>query len=250
MPHEWGDAPSLACWISTLFQSTLPRERHGYIVVPASDTIHFASHSVRGAIHAAALGTQFQFSPREGRPSSRLPSVTSQSLQSAPHGAIAPPRTSRSQCCNFNPRPVRGRHRQTPCNPWCRCFNPRPREGGDLAAGAARSLGSRFNPRPREGGDVERARAHLLVVVSIHAPVKGATRRRRTRRRPSPRFNPRPREGGDVSILLYSQRAIVSIHAPVKGATVRILRNRNGRDVSIHAPMKGATGFSSTCKAR
>lgn len=108
-PTNGATAPSLACWISTLFQSTLPRERHGYIVVRASDTIHFASHSVRGAIHAAALGTQFQFSPREGRPSSRLPSVTSQSLQSTPHGAIAPPRTSRSQCCNFNPRPVRGR---------------------------------------------------------------------------------------------------------------------------------------------
>ena len=136
-PTNGATAPSLACWISTLFQSTLPRERHGYIVVLASDTIHFASHSVRGAIHAAALGTQFQFSPREGRPSSRLPSVTSQSLQSTPHGAIAPPRTSRSQCCNFNPRPVRGRHAQNAYQGFAKQFQSTPREGGDPMAATA-----------------------------------------------------------------------------------------------------------------
>ncbi|ABC21636.1 hypothetical protein Rru_A0835 [Rhodospirillum rubrum ATCC 11170] len=35
--------------------------------------------------------------------------------------------------------------------------------------------------------------------VSIHAPVKGATRPRRPRPR-STRFDPRPREGGDIRI--------------------------------------------------
>ena len=56
-------------------------------------------------------------------------------------------------------------------------------------------------------------------IVSIHAPVKGATRR-------SAFLAPRPR---------------VSIHAPVKGAT-HGLRPRARQDyVSIHAPVKGAT---------
>ena len=33
-------------------------------------------------------------------------------------------------------------------------FNPRPREGGDLAQWVGKSLPlSSFNPRPREGGD-------------------------------------------------------------------------------------------------
>ena len=32
-------------------------------------------------------------------------------------------------------------------------FNPRPREGGDRYAAAARRQRRRFNPRPREGGD-------------------------------------------------------------------------------------------------
>ena len=56
-------------------------------------------------------------------------------------------------------------------------------------------------------------------MVSIHAPVKGATRQRRLR----------------------SRRDDVSIHAPVKGAT-RILPYKDiGYVVSIHAPVKGAT---------
>ena len=82
----------------------------------------------------------------------------------------------------------------------------------------------------------------IADIVSIHAPVKGATRPRRMRRLGLP----------------------VSIHAPVKGATssvsigsISILcfnpRSREGSDlmavigvvditqVSIHAPVKGAT---------
>jgi len=39
----------------------------------------------------------------------------------------------------------------------------------------------RFNPRPREGGDAEQKPPVIAYrVVSIHAPVKGATSERRT----------------------------------------------------------------------
>ena len=86
----------------------------------------------------------------------------------------------------------------SPCFPVS--FNPRPRAGGDKAllggvsyvlafqstpprggrqnqwfsrSGASR----RFNPRPRAGGDrYVRNGASALVVVSIHAPARGATR--------------------------------------------------------------------------
>ncbi len=54
-----------------------------------------------------------------------------------------------------------------------------------------------FNPRAREGRDREIVFHKLLRTVSIHAPVKGATRE----------------EGRGVT------RSQVSIHAPVKGAT-------------------------------
>ena len=58
-----------------------------------------------------------------------------------------------------------------------------------------------------------------LEAVSIHAPVKGATR--------SPIRSP---------IQLR-----VSIHAPVKGATMGQSGEPSSKSVSIHAPVKGAT---------
>ena len=61
--------------------------------------------------------------------------------------------------------------------------------------------------------------ADAAAVVSIHAPVKGAT-------------GYRHRQYG---------RLCVSIHAPVKGATIREGFSRCGTSVSIHAPVKGAT---------
>ena len=98
-----------------------------------------------------------------------------------------------------------------------------------------------FNSRTRKGCDHVKFYFFLVFVVSIHAPVKGATF-------PAAQFN---------------NHAAVSIHAPVKGATpyldnMRIRtggfnsRTRKGCDdldqlmqrierVSIHAPVKGAT---------
>ena len=55
--------------------------------------------------------------------------------------------------------------------------------------------------------------------VSIHAPVKGATQPRVDCGLGDRCFNPRPREGGDRSHDSERLPKRVSIHAPVKGAT-------------------------------
>ena len=83
-----------------------------------------------------------------------------------------------------------------------------------------------------------------VKIISIHAPVKGATH-----------------TFGDIKVIAF----LISIHAPVKGATGTSLfsstgtehfnpRTREGCDlnkrfcgaydalISIHAPVKGATG--------
>ena len=102
-------------------------------------------------------------------------------------------------------------------------------------------------------------------MVSIHAPVKGATVRTMLTTPESLGFNPRTRKGCDLFLLpLQHFTIVVSIHAPVKGATKQwrpVLlpfssfnpRTRKGCDlrqtlshrqrlrVSIHAPVKGAT---------
>ena len=61
-------------------------------------------------------------------------------------------------------------------------------------------------------------------MVSIHAPVKGATSSARGRAREPTRFNPRAREGRDLGAkLLEGAVGAVSIHAPVKGATPSLM---------------------------
>ena len=79
-----------------------------------------------------------------------------------------------------------------------RCFNPRAREGRDACHFVFVSLVACFNPRAREGRDARIAEELIVrLPVSIHAPAKGATRKRHVHR-----TGPR-----------------VSIHAPAKGAT-------------------------------
>ena len=105
-----------------------------------------------------------------------------------------------------------------------------------------------FNPRTREGCDLEAFYQKTIdYVISIHAPVKGATQLVLDFRRDvnyfNPRtregcdflrrhfllrtchFNPRTREGCDLPVVDDNVfRPIISIHAPVKGATQHYLR--------------------------
>jgi len=79
------------------------------------------------------------------------------------------------------------------------------------------------------------------LVVSIHAPARGATAARRRLRRRLHRFNPRAREGRDQIQSARQQRHLVSIHAPARGATVAYEAINARYLVSIHAPARGAT---------
>ena len=76
-------------------------------------------------------------------------------------------------------------------------FNPRSREGSDVATLFSTPWTSDFNPRSREGSDIQARNQIQTLQISIHAPVKGATERGC------------PAGCGDP----------ISIHAPVKGAT-------------------------------
>ena len=63
------------------------------------------------------------------------------------------------------------------------------------------------------------ADAACEIVISIHAPVKGAT------------YRP----------CGYRGKVGISIHAPVKGATSAVAVDAVKANISIHAPVKGAT---------
>ena len=77
-----------------------------------------------------------------------------------------------------------------------------------------------FNSRPSARGDAARcSQLYCDVLISIHAPPRGATKRRFGSRR----------------------RRHISIHAPPRGATKRRFGSRRRRHISIHAPPRGAT---------
>ena len=104
------------------------------------------------------------------------------------------------------------------------------------------------------------------IVISIHAPAKGATESRCRSSGSGCDFNPRSREGSDRTFWRGQSVLSISIHAPAKGATrnrhssrTRYTdfnpRSREGSDflrfkpeisciISIHAPAKGATCHS------
>ena len=77
-----------------------------------------------------------------------------------------------------------------------RRFNSRAREGRDAGAPPAPAPAARFNSRAREGRDERLHTDASGAVVSIHAPARGATRRRSCGSWPWS-FNSRAREGRD-----------------------------------------------------
>ena len=125
-----------------------------------------------------------------------------------------------------------------------------------------------FNPRPREGSDVFLQSVVVVLQISIHAPVKGATlpiianflscfdfnprpregsdNQQDWLKPEMPYFNPRPREGSDVFLQSVVVVLQISIHAPVKGATAPISAAFFSTTISIHAPVKGATALNAT----
>ncbi len=55
-------------------------------------------------------------------------------------------------------------------------FNPRSREGSDRQKWSGlHSQDWNFNPRSREGSDIYRCFIVPMILISIHAPAKGAT---------------------------------------------------------------------------
>ena len=81
------------------------------------------------------------------------------------------------------------------CHDMCKCFG---RVGGNREGMEA----MRLSVSLREGSDGSRIAAHVDLLISIHAPTKGATRS----------------EAGNAGY------ADISIHAPVKGATAKITK--------------------------
>ena len=143
-------------------------------------------------------------------------------------------------------------------------FNSRPSARGDATHTVAASRHKNFNSRPSARGDIPPCiRITDAVVISIHAPPRGATSAlsqpfsppafqftplregRRCRREAgiaSNLFQFTPlREGRRIRFKSTIFPSRISIHAPPRGATMLDLADAAGLDISIHAPPRGAT---------
>ena len=171
-PREGGDVicfSSVLCFL--LFQSTPPRG--GRLVELVLDPVHdpFQSTPPRGGRHESPRLIQRHFlfqstPPRGGRRPARFLHRSSHTFQSTPPRGGRPISGSDGNLGDkFQSTPPRGGRPQ-----WPRCtssdtrhFNPRPREGGDIAHSLILPSLSDFNPRPREGGDSKDAQFYLRI---------------------------------------------------------------------------------------
>ena len=115
---------------------------------------------------------------------------------------------------------------------------------------------------PREERRFLPVKEVISVLISIHAPTRGATslyddlmaelefqstlpREERLKRQQSESkihyFNPRSHERSDRNLNHGARMLTISIHAPTRGATIYTGYSSHFSSISIHAPTRGAT---------
>ena len=122
-------------------------------------------------------------------------------------------------------------------------FNPRTRAGCDFTAVLRVIFFGHFNPRTRAGCDKQQYHDFFTYsLISIHAPVLGATRSVTIVRNSLLVFqSTHPCWVRPVCCLCDDIFSIISIHAPVLGATNISNKKLLNIIISIHAPVLGAT---------
>ena len=210
---------------------------------------------------------RFQFTPlREGRHWAvrRIAELEAISIHAPPRGATKIVETDCMLPVISIHAPPRG---ATACPSDRRLpfadFNSRPSARGDSASQQCRASASfQFTPL-REGRLNFYREAFDNLIISIHAPPRGATGRCH-RVCPAGYFNSRPSARGDIYLAalqgvprefqftpLREGRHIgapkwynanrISIHAPPRGATGQLFSGKIRFLISIHAPPRGAT---------
>ena len=138
-----------------------------------------------------------------------------------------------------------------------------PREERPSIAPSGCTVLSFQSTLPREERLVATAKGRSLILISIHAPTRGATyfvyagylvqrfqstlprEERRTAvcssNTEAVHFNPRSHERSDMSEVYIRSQNKISIHAPTRGATFKPFADHEISEISIHAPTRGAT---------
>ena len=112
--------------------------------------------------------------------------------------------------------PMRGRLKARHGQPVIFNFNPRPHAGA-TSQGRRKALENlNFNPRPHAGATPPSTLHPALVLISIHAPMRGRLCPLLPSD-PEPYFNPRPHAGATPVVDAAVKASAISIHAPMRG---------------------------------
>ena len=203
-----------------------PRPREGGDP-PPPDTSAWSPVS----IHAPARGATFMDEvgripdlfqstpPRGGRPGGSFPTtMTVVSIHAPARGATFDHERDGSICAVSIHAPARGATRLALIQYAADRFNPRPREGGDDIPCAFARFDPLFQSTPPRGGRPSPLSIQPWMVVSIHAPARGATLRLHFGLE-IVMFQSTPPRGGRLLARGREPLLVVSIHAPARGAT-------------------------------
>ena len=104
-------------------------------------------------------------------------------------------------------------------------------------------VGDDFNPRSHEGSDCKKKwYGAVLILISIHAPTKGATSENSSIIVSFHDFNPRSHEGSDLPLRRTYNKLFQFQSTLPRRERPKIIRKRCAwSQISIHAPTKGAT---------
>ena len=139
-----------------------------------------------------------------------------------PHGARPRTRAPFSMIFVSIHAPARGATNSLYVTPYFQSFNPRARTGRDKFLMMTFASPMFQSTRPH-GARPDYMYRLILLLVSIHAPARGATDIRSVIVSDAC-FNPRARTGRDLQEAFHDNRLWVSIHAPARGATSGNLR--------------------------
>ena len=161
---------------------------------------------------------------------------------------------------SFNPRPrAGGDHEGNGQHPRVEMFQSTPPRGGRLDKRPGVSKLQRFQSTPPRGGRLTISAWFLLmVVVSIHAPARGATPHASALVSRRTSFNPRPRAGGDRLLVPITDPDWLFQSTPPRGGRRRSRagtvckemgfnpRPRAGGDANAYKEVAAVSGFQST----
>ncbi len=189
---------------------------------------NFNPRSREGSDADKVTGETFSvdFNPRSREGSDFIRAIVASFTLISIHAPAKGATASRMDCaprgCYFNPRSREGSDADQPPSAFRLDpdFNPRSREGSDRFRQWQQRADTQFQSTlPRRERPGARERQKITILISIHAPAKGAT----------------PCVAGPWPT------SVISIHAPAKGATMKVRLPENNYFISIHAPAKGAT---------